>query len=265
MNRIWLKNYPQACRPRSIRTSSSPSRTCSTNSSASSPPSRPITTSATRSAMPNWSGCRATSPPSCRDCRAWPGASASRSCRRTCCSTRWSLFGILRAGMTVVNVNPLYTPRELEHQLKDSGAKAIVILENFAHTLQQVLGKTPVEHVITTQVGDMLPVPKRWLVNFVIKHVKKMVPAWRIDGAITLREALARGAAATLQAGRRDARRHRLPAVHRRHHRRRQGRDAHPPQHPRQPGADRRLDLGQLQGRQPKSSSRRCRCTTSSA
>ena len=160
-----------------------------------------------------------------------------------------ALFGILRAGMTVVNVNPLYTPRELEHQLKDSGAKAIVILENFASTLQQVLGNTPVEHVITTQVGDLLPVPKRWIVNFVVKKVKKMVPAWRIDGAMPFRAALARGAAATVQAGRGDARGHRVPAVHRRHHRRVEGRDAHPPQHPRQPRADGRVDLGQLQGR----------------
>jgi long-chain acyl-CoA synthetase len=106
------------------------------------------------------------------------------------------LVGILRAGMTVVNVNPLYTPRELEHQLKDSGARVIVIVENFAQTLQQVLDRTPVEQVITTQIGDMLPVPKRWLVNFVIKHVRKMVPEWRIDGAISLPAALERGSAA---------------------------------------------------------------------
>ncbi len=106
------------------------------------------------------------------------------------------LFGILRAGMTVVNVNPLYTPRELEHQLKDSGARAIVIVENFAQTLQQVIGSTPVKHVITTQVGDLLPIPKRWLVNFVIKHVRKMVPAWHIAGAITLNAALERGRSA---------------------------------------------------------------------
>ena len=107
------------------------------------------------------------------------------------------LFGILRAGMTVVNVNPLYTPRELEHQLKDSGARAIVIVENFAQTLQQVIGSTPLRHVITTQIGDLLPAPKRWLVNFVIKHVKKMVPAWHIDGAITLNAALERGHSAS--------------------------------------------------------------------
>jgi len=108
-----------------------------------------------------------------------------------------ALFGILRAGMTVVNVNPLYTPRELQHQLSDSGAKAIVVLENFANTLQQVCADTPVKHVITTQVGDMLPIPKRWLVNLVIKKVKKMVPAWHIPGAINFPAALARGAGAT--------------------------------------------------------------------
>ena len=107
-----------------------------------------------------------------------------------------AIFGILRAGMIVVNVNPLYTPRELEHQLKDSGAKAILIVENFATTLQQVIKATPVEHVITTQIGDMLPIPKRWIVNFVIKNVKKMVPDWRIDGAMTFRTALARGESA---------------------------------------------------------------------
>ena len=109
-----------------------------------------------------------------------------------------ALFGILRAGMTVVNVNPLYTPRELEHQLNDSGAKVIVIVENFVHTLEQVLPRTAVEHVITTQIGDMLATPKRWIINFVVKKVKKMVPAWRIDRAIAFRAALARGAAAPL-------------------------------------------------------------------
>jgi len=111
-----------------------------------------------------------------------------------------ALAGVLRAGYVVVNVNPLYTPRELEHQLKDSGAKAIVILENFASTFQQVRKNTPVEHVITTQVGDMLRGPKRLLVNLVIKRVKKMVPAWRIEGAVSIRSALSRGAKASLKA-----------------------------------------------------------------
>ena len=108
-----------------------------------------------------------------------------------------ALAGVLRAGMIVVNVNPLYTPRELEHQLKDSGAKAIVIVENFAATLQQVLQNTKVEHVITTQLGDLLPPPKRWIVNLVVKFLKKMVPPWRIGGSIDLHSALARGARAT--------------------------------------------------------------------
>ncbi|AOY57629.1 long-chain-fatty-acid--CoA ligase [Desulfococcus multivorans] len=110
-----------------------------------------------------------------------------------------ALFGILRAGMTVVTVNPLYTPRELVFQLKDAGAKAIVILENFANTLQQVIEGTPIEHVITTQIGDLLPIPKRWIVNLIIKKIRKMVPAWRIDGAVTFRSALDRGAARPLK------------------------------------------------------------------
>ena len=110
-----------------------------------------------------------------------------------------ALFGVLRAGMTVVNVNPLYTARELEHQLKDSGARAIVVVENFAHTVQQVIDKTAVDTVVTTQIGDLLPVPKRWIVNSVVKRVKKMVPAWRIDGAIEFRAALRRGTGAPLK------------------------------------------------------------------
>jgi len=109
------------------------------------------------------------------------------------------LFGALRAGMTVVNVNPLYTATELRHQLRDSGAEAIVVLENFAHTLQEVLADTAVKTVFTTQVGDLLPAPRSLLVNFVVKHVKRMVPAWRIKGALDLRAALADGNAHRLQ------------------------------------------------------------------
>lgn len=109
-----------------------------------------------------------------------------------------ALFGVLRAGLTVVNVNPLYTPRELEHQLIDSGATAIVIIENFAHTLQEVLAKTPVKTVITTELGDLFPFFKRLLVNFVVKHVKKMVPAWSIPAAIPFRQVLSMGARKTL-------------------------------------------------------------------
>ncbi len=106
-----------------------------------------------------------------------------------------AVFGILRAGMVVVNVNPLYTPRELEHQLKDSGARAIVIIENFASVLQQVLAATTLETVITTQVGDLAPFPKSLITNLVVKRVKKMVPAWNINGAVPFRTALARGKA----------------------------------------------------------------------
>ena len=102
-------------------------------------------------------------------------------------------FAVLRAGYTVVNVNPLYTPRELEHQLKDSGATAIVILDNFCTTLQQVLKDAPIKTVVTTGLGDMLGFPKGTIVNFVVKHVKKMVPAWSIPDAIDFRDALTRG------------------------------------------------------------------------
>ena len=104
-----------------------------------------------------------------------------------------ALFGILRAGMTVVNVNPLYTARELEHQLKDSGARGIVILENFAHTLVELKERGPLEVIVTTQIGDLFPVPKRQLVNFVVKKVKKMVPAWSLPGSISFRDTLAAG------------------------------------------------------------------------
>ena len=104
-----------------------------------------------------------------------------------------ALFGVLRAGMIVVNCNPLYTPRELEHQLNDAGASAIVILENFAKTLEEVIAKTAVKKVVTTQLGDMLPFPKSLLVNWVVKHRKKMVPAWSIPGAVALKKALSEG------------------------------------------------------------------------
>ena len=109
-----------------------------------------------------------------------------------------ALFGALRAGMIVVNINPLYTARELEHQLKDSGAEVIVILENFAHVLEKALANTAVKHVVTTQVGDLLTPPRRLMVNFTVKRVKKMVPEWHIGGAIPFRTALARGSRAPL-------------------------------------------------------------------
>ena len=109
-----------------------------------------------------------------------------------------ALFGILRAGLTVVNINPLYTARELEYPLKDSGARAIVIVENFAATLERVLPNTSVEHVITTELGDLLSIPKRWLVNAIVRRVRKLVPDWHIDGAIDWHSAMRRGATYTL-------------------------------------------------------------------
>ena len=102
-------------------------------------------------------------------------------------------FGALRAGLTVVNTNPMYTARELKHQLVDSGASAILVLDNFGHTVQEVIAQTPVKHVITTGLGDMLGFPKGTLVNFVLKYVKKMVPDYDIPGAVRFRDALTLG------------------------------------------------------------------------
>lgn len=104
-----------------------------------------------------------------------------------------ALFGILRAGMIVVNVNPLYTPRELEHQLNDSGASAIVIVSNFAHTLEKVVDKTAVQHVILTRMGDQLSTAKGTVVNFVVKYIKRLVPKYHLPDAISFRSALHNG------------------------------------------------------------------------
>ena len=112
-----------------------------------------------------------------------------------------AIMGVLRAGLIVVNTNPLYTPRELKHQLKDSGAKAIVVVDNFASTLAEVLADTEVKQVITTGVGDLLKFPKGMIINFVLKYIKKQVPAYSISGAIRFDEALRRG------------RRHNLPLI----------------------------------------------------
>ncbi|MEZ5456354.1 MAG: AMP-binding protein [Lysobacteraceae bacterium] len=104
-----------------------------------------------------------------------------------------AIFGALRAGLTVVNTNPMYTARELKHQLVDSGAVAIVVLENFAHVLAEVVADTPVRHVVVTGVGDLLGFPKAMIVNAVLKHVKKAIPDYRIDGVTRFTEALALG------------------------------------------------------------------------
>src|SRR5690606_30063963 len=110
-------------------------------------------------------------------------------------------FGVLRAGLTVVNVNPMYTARELKHQMVDSGASVILVLDNFARTVQEVLPETSLQHVITTGLGDMLGFPKGPIVNFVLRYVKKMVPDYDLPSAVRFRDTLALGA------------RHELPEV----------------------------------------------------
>ena len=119
-----------------------------------------------------------------------------------------AIFGVLLAGLTVVNTNPLYTPRELEHQLTDSGARAIVIVENFAGVLAEVIGRTKVEHVVLVRMGDGLGFPKSALVNFVVRRVKKMVPPFHLPDAVRFPSALDQGRGKSLrrsEAGRDDA------------------------------------------------------------
>ncbi|WP_163559030.1 AMP-binding protein [Halomonas sp. NO4] len=105
-----------------------------------------------------------------------------------------AVFGAMRAGLVVVNTNPLYTEREMAHQFKDAGAKAIVILANMADKLERILDRTDIRHVVVTELGDLHGFPKRLLINAVVKHVKKMVPAYRLPGAVPLRRALQQGA-----------------------------------------------------------------------
>ena len=110
-----------------------------------------------------------------------------------------AVAAILRAGYVVVNVNPLYTPRELEHKLKDSGARAIVIVENFASTLEQCLANTPVKHIVLCAMGDQLGLLKGALVNYVVRNIKKMVPSFNLPGAVSFNEALAQGTRGVLK------------------------------------------------------------------
>ena len=110
-----------------------------------------------------------------------------------------AIFAVLRAGFTVVNTNPLYTPRELRHQLKDSGTKVIIVVDNFCSTVEKVIADTDIQQVITTQLGDMLNFPKGMIVNLVVKHVKKMVPQYSIPGSITFKKALSKGASGTFE------------------------------------------------------------------
>ncbi len=198
MDKIWLKNYPERVPPEI-----DPKDFCSINQMFESTfrrfpqnaACRSLGTTLTYAQMEHLS----------RDFAAWlqslPGLQkGSRIALMMPNILQYpiALLGALRAGLIVVNVNPLYTARELEHQLRDSGAEAIVVIENCAHILQKVLPKTQVKFVVTTQIGDLLAAPRRWLVNVAIKRFKKMVPTWRIEGAVSFRTALRRGAAARL-------------------------------------------------------------------
>lgn len=104
------------------------------------------------------------------------------------------VYGAIRAGMVVVNTNPLYTAREMLHQFQDSGTKALVYMENFGHLVEEVVGRTGIETLIVTSLADMLPAPKRQVINFLVKHVKKMVPRYYLQGEVSFRQALSRGA-----------------------------------------------------------------------
>jgi long-chain acyl-CoA synthetase len=110
-----------------------------------------------------------------------------------------ALCGIFRAGLVVVNVNPLYTARELKHQLVDSGARCIIVLENFAHTLQEVLAETAIEHIVTARIGDLLSRPKGWLIDFALKYIKKRIPPFSLPGGTTFPAALKEGSRHSLR------------------------------------------------------------------
>jgi long-chain acyl-CoA synthetase len=110
-----------------------------------------------------------------------------------------AIFGILRAGLVVVNTNPQYTPREMQHQFKDSGAKAIIILANFATNLEKIIDQTDIKHVIITQVGDLLGFPKKLIVNAVVKYVKKLIPPYHLPQAVSFSHALSQGSRQPLQ------------------------------------------------------------------
>jgi long-chain acyl-CoA synthetase len=105
-----------------------------------------------------------------------------------------AIFGILRAGLVVVNTNPLYTARELKHQLNDSGAETIIIVDNFCHVLEEVIDETPIKHVVVTRMGDLVPFPKSTIINFVVKHIKKLVPQYHLPHAVSFKKALKLGA-----------------------------------------------------------------------
>ena len=222
----WLEELSEQHAGRDRRRwPTSRSATCWSPPASSMPAVRPSPAWASRSPMANSSACRRPSRPGCSR-RAWPRARASRIMMPNVLQYPVAMMAVLRAGYTVVNVNPLYTPRELEHQLKDSGAEAIVILENFATTLQAVVAKTAVKHVVVASMGDMLGAQgHRWSISSCAGSRSWCRPG-RCRAMSSSTPALKEGAGHDLQAGRGRRRRHRLPAIYRRHDRRFQGRDA---------------------------------------
>ena len=174
MEKIWLKSYPPGLTAEIAR-HVPPGARCSTAA-----PVLPTRCLIARHARLRPLDGRARL---CGCCRRGPEKGDSVRLVMQTGAVPGALFGT-RARLLVVNCNPLYTPRELEHQLKDSGATAIVIVENFAHTLEQVIAHTAIKHVVVTPMGEMLGALKGLLVNLVVRHVKKLVPAWKIPGAI---------------------------------------------------------------------------------
>ena len=231
---------PPACRPTSTSSSTRRWWRCSTKASRSTRRCRPTASWARRSASPQVDDAS-------RALAAYLQAQGLNKGDRVAIMMPnvpqypVAVAAVLRAGFVVVNVNPLYTPRELEHQLKDSGAKAIIILENFATTCcSRCWPRCRRRRSSLTALGDMLGFPKRLIVNYVVRNVKKMVPAFELPGAVRFNDALAQGRGKSVQAGAGGARRHRRAAVHRRHHRREQGRGAAAPQ----PGGQRAAGRG---------------------
>ena len=198
MERIWLKSYPPGV-PADIDPSEYASLVAVFDRAVQQYAARPAFHSMGRTI--NYSELERLS----REFGAWLQAKGlGRGARvaimlPNCLQYPVAMFGTLRAGCTVVNVNPLYTARELEHQLRDSGAEAIVILENFAAVLQQVRAKTPLKHIVITSLGEMLGL-KGVVVNLVVRRLKKMVPAFELPGAIRFKAALAEGASRRLDA-----------------------------------------------------------------
>ena len=145
-----------------------------------------------------------------------------------------TFLGALRAGMTVVNVNPLYTPRELQEQLADSGAVVIVIMENFAHKLQEIIADTTIRHVVVARLGDFVPMLKRWAFNFANSYIAHAVPAWHFETFTMLQDACDRPPSERYRDAPVQAERRRVAAIYRRHDRRAEGRDADASQSDRQ-------------------------------